>query len=144
MGTRVERLPIRLEIRLSETRPDQTLATFEWDLRAPLHIVSRMDSLYFDLVNADAQHYLHTGICRDAADRLGHLRRPVMTAVFMNVIISTVLVVATGRMAGFPYWAIIVAALCVAFLNLGSILGFADLVIERVLALSVPGPSSSN
>ena len=139
-GSRVENLPTLVTVRLgalssSESEAVSCLVIFDYDIAAKWRLVTRIDYLFFKLEVDGFSHYLDTGFRRSPSQRLAPVRSPVAAAVGLNAAVSTVLVASVGILAGFHPGVTIAVAAVVALVNLVSILGFADIVIEGMESL---------
>lgn len=132
LASRIESLPRRVTVRRGPERgedlPRSLWLTYE--VSAGWRLITRLDLIYFTLEARHLTRYLDSGHRGDTSERLDRLRRPVGTAVLVNVVVASLLVAVIGRLVGFPLPLLVGSAVVVALVNLVSIVGFADLVIE--------------
>ena len=137
-GWRVEELPARLDLRWAEREGgagDETLVTLDFQIVSRFRLWSHLDQLWFDLEIEALHHFLETGIRVETIPALDRVRRPVATAVIVNVVASAALVTAAGVVIDFGLGATMLIAAAVALINYVTILGFADLVVDGMLEL---------
>lgn len=133
--SRIERVAANVVVRLGESMPDENgrpriMVTVSWRLLSRIRVVTRIDALYVELEIDGLRRYVERGVRPATADRLARLRRPVSTAVMVNLFMSVVLVGAVGLVADLGLGATCAVAAGVALINVISILGFADVVVE--------------
>ncbi|MEZ6194916.1 MAG: hypothetical protein R3F20_04180 [Planctomycetota bacterium] len=134
LSSRIETLPCVLEVRLGPEREDvdERSVWLVWTVSAPWRILTRMDALYFRLESAHLDGYLRTGRRADTLEKLGRLRRPISVAIGVNVVVTAALIALVGTLVGFGVPVVVTLALLVSLVNVVSIVGFADLIVEAM------------
>lgn len=135
LTSRIERIPASVVIRLGGGRPGdggsaRTIVTVSWRLLSRLRLVTRLDRLFVELEIEGLRDYVASGRRPAVAERLHPVRSPVSTAVTVNLVMSIVLVGAVGLVGGLGFLATAAVAVSVGMINVISILGFADIVVE--------------
>ena len=142
-GWRVEKMRQHARVEVAEGLEGEdggprTHLAISWEIDTRFHFVSSVDLLYFELAFEDLEHYLRTGQRRSSTARLDLVRRPVVVAVLLNIFVSTVLIALVGRMTSMNTGLLFGVAMVVALLNLGAIMGFADVIVDGMRRLRDP------
>jgi hypothetical protein len=132
LASRIEKIAREVVVRLGPLRgADEPRSVWlDYEVTSAWRLITRLDLVFFRLEAKHLSHYLQTGLREDTVRRLDRVRRPVSTAVMVNVVVAALLVALVGRVAGFSLPLLIGAAVIVALVNLISIVGFADLIVE--------------
>jgi len=158
LSLRIEEWPTTLRVLLLDISEEETGVLLRYNVQTGLHLIGALDKAALEAETALLEDYLLTGRRRSLAEEIAPLRRPVLIATVLNMIIAVAVVTWIGVMGDFSLPWVAVAACGVAFLDGVVIMAFADLVLEgaqqaprlrdpgdvsRVSADQRPGPSES-
>ena len=139
LGYKIEELHTRLAVRHAPSRGDSrgegTVVTLDYEVAKRFRLVTRLDSLYFELEMDDLRLFVERGIRRIPASRIRDVRTPVAMAAMSNTLLSAALVAAACVLIGFGFWTMVLVGIGVAMINLVSIVGFADLIVDGMTRL---------
>ena len=137
LASRIEKLPREVTVRMGPERTvDEARSVWlEYDVASSWRLVTRLDLVFFRLEARHLETYLERGTRGDTVARLDRVRRPVGIAVMVNVVVAALLVAFIGRLVGFSLPLLVGAAVIVALVNLVSIVGFTDLIVEGMESL---------
>ncbi len=128
---KVERWPTTLRVVLLEVAPDQaTGVLLRYEVKTGLHLVGALDRAVLEAEAALLEDHLATGRRRDLGEAVAPLRRPVLTATCLNMLLAVLVIAWIGVVGEFPVAWVIVAAAVIAFLDGVVIMAFADLLVE--------------
>ena len=130
LSLRTEEWPTTLRVLLIEVSNEETGIMLRYEVRSGFHLVGALDKATLEVEAALLEDYLVTGRRRLIADAIAPVRRPVLIATILNMLIAVAVVTWIGVMGNFPLPWVAVAAAGVAFLDGVVIMAFADLILE--------------
>lgn len=130
LSLRIEKWPTTLRVLLFDISEEETGVLLRYEVQTGLHLVGALDKAALEAEAALLEDYLLTGRRRDLADEVAPLRRPVLVATMLNMVIAVAIITWIGVMGDFPLPWVAVAAGVVAFLDGVVIMAFADLILE--------------
>ncbi len=135
---RTELWPARLRVTFLPLGPETTGLLLRFEVETGFHLVGALDRAVLESEVAALEEYLVTGRRIPPAEGVQRVRRPVMTAAMLNMVLAAAVVAWIGVLGRFPLPWIAAAALAVAVLDGVVILAFADLVLEGARRLPRP------
>jgi hypothetical protein len=130
LSLRIEEWPTTLRVLLFDVSGQATVVLLRYEVRTGLHLVGALDRAVLEAEAALLEDYLVTGRRRILADEIAPLRRPVLVATLLNMVIAVAVITWIGVMGDYPLPWVAVAAGIVAFLDGVVIMAFADLLLE--------------
>jgi hypothetical protein len=142
----IEDWPTALEVSVFDVGGGSQGVLMRYEVRSGLHLVGALDRLVLGAEAALLEEFLRSGRRRPLREAVAPVRRPVVLAAALNMVLATVVVVVVGIVAGYPPWIVALVAFAVAFLDGLVIVSFADLLLAGSLEIprlrgSGPGPS---
>ncbi len=139
-GYRIEQVPANLTIDLvpwqrSNGEPSVRLAV-SYDVKTKFRLLSRLDSLYFEMELEDLEGYLETGKRRRVAGELDEVRTPIAMTAISNTLLTGALVATAGLLVRMQLSTVVPIAVGVSLINFVSIVGFADIIVDGMDRLS--------
>ncbi|MAG56893.1 MAG: hypothetical protein CMJ83_11420 [Planctomycetes bacterium] len=137
-GTRLARLislsiedwPTTLRVLTFDVDEEETGVLLRYEVRTGFHLVGALDRTVLEVEAAMIEDYLRTGRRGSVAEEVAPVRRPVVVATLLNMIIAVAIVTWIGVMGDYPLVWVAIAATAVAFLDGVVIMAFADLLLE--------------
>lgn len=130
LSLRIEEWPTTLRVLLFDVSEEETGVLLRYEVKTGLHLVGALDKSVLEAEAALLEDYLLTGRRRNLADEVAPIRRPVLVATLLNMVIAVAIITWIGVMGDFPLPWVAVAAGIVAFLDGVVIMAFADLLLE--------------
>lgn len=130
LSLRIEEWPTVLRVLVFDVSDVEAGVLLRYDVSTGLHLVGTLDHSVLEAEAALLEDYLLTGRRRDLTDEVAPLRRPILVATVLNMVIAIVIITWIGVMGDFPLHWVAVAAGIVAFLDGIVIMAFADLIVE--------------
>ncbi len=134
MNSKIESLPTVLDVRLipqvDRDGHDLVVLTLNYEVKMKFRLVSRIDTLFFDLETEALQEYLETGKRSFDVGRLNDVRNPIAITAFGNALLTAFLIGAAGLLIGAKAHVIFPIALGISLITYVSIIGFADIIVD--------------
>ncbi len=131
-SSRLEQWPMDIEVSAQPLTDGGAALTLAYHLHRTRRLFGASDLLVLEAEAALLDGALQNKGPRSLEELLSPLRSQVAYAIRMNVVLAVMIVVWAGRMAGFAWPWVILAALGVAALDAIVIAAFADLIVESV------------
>ena len=130
LSLRIEEWPTSLRVLVFDVSETETGVLLRYHVRTGLHLVGALDNAILEAEAALLEDYLLTGRRRDLATEVATLRRPVLVATLMNMVVAVAIITWIGVVGDFELPFVAIAAGVIAFLDGIVIMAFADLIVE--------------
>lgn len=132
---RLEDWPTALAATALELDPRETLVILRYEIASGLHLVGALDRAVLEAEAALVEEALGTGKGRTLAEAVARVRRPVLVAASMNMVLAAAVVAFVGVLGGYRAWVVAMVALAVALLDGIVITAFADVILDGARGL---------